>query len=298
MSQADIHLPQVPDKGRRRQKFLETAQRGPWWASSSLILLGLIAFLIHGTWAAFHGLHYYYHGPAGQNYLSPFFSPLFFDTLATIEAGKSSGHAFFDGSRPGWWPAFLMFAPTMLVLWAPAGFRFTCYGFRGHYYKGVWMDPPSCAVGEPGFRGKKYRGERKWPLILQNSHRYFFYVIVVLLLVKYYDTFHMLFFYNDPADHSKGASLGVGLGTLILLAEPILLTLYVGGCHSLRHLIAGRFDSLSKTGVRKPAYDCVSCLNRKHMVWGWASLLWIMVADVYVRLCSTGVIHDIVFFKL
>jgi len=32
------------------------------------------------------------------------------------------------------------------------------------------------------------------------------------------------------------------------------------------------------------------------MFWGWASLLWIMAADVYVRLCSMGVIPDIKFF--
>jgi hypothetical protein len=33
------------------------------------------------------------------------------------------------------------------------------------------------------------------------------------------------------------------------------------------------------------------------MVWGWASLLWIMGADLYVRLCSMGIISDPVLLK-
>ena len=56
----------------------------------------------------------------------------------------------------------------MLILWAPGGFRLTCYYYRGAYYKAFWADPPSCAVGEPR---KSYWGERSFPLILQNVHR-------------------------------------------------------------------------------------------------------------------------------
>jgi hypothetical protein len=37
---------------------------------------------------------------------------------------------------------------AMLILWAPRGFRVTCYYYRGAYYKAFWADPPSCAVGE------------------------------------------------------------------------------------------------------------------------------------------------------
>jgi hypothetical protein len=285
MSGADLHLPQV-------RPFGQTKRTDAWWAQPGAILIGLLAFLIYGTWAAFTGQHYYFHGDAGQNYLSPFFSPLIFDMK-----GNQSGHAWFSGI-PAWWPTFLFFTPAVFVLWAPAGFRFTCYGFRGHYYKGVWGDPPSCAVGEPGFRGKNYRGEAKWPLLIQNAHRYFLYVIVILLAVKCYDTFHQFLFLKDAHNPASGHTFGIGLGTLILFVEPILLALYVFGCHSFRHLVGGRFDELSKQGPRKPVYDCVTCLNRKHMLWGWASLLWIMGADVYVRLCSMGILSDLVLFKL
>ena len=154
------------------------------------------------------------------------------------------------------------------------------------------------AGGELAFRGTRYRGERWFPLIIQNSHRYFMYFILVLLAVKMYDTYEQFWYFNDPANHAAGRTLGVGLGTVILVIEPILLIMYVGGCHSIRHLIGGRSDQLSKLGVRKPAYDCVNCLNRKHMLWGWASLLWIMFGDLYVRLCGMGVSSGTVFFKL
>ena len=62
---------------------------------------------------------------------------------------------------------------AMLILWAPGGFRVTCYYYRGAYYKAFWADPPSCTVGEPR---KTYLGERSFPLILQNVHRYFLYL--------------------------------------------------------------------------------------------------------------------------
>ncbi len=279
------------------RKLGETTRKDAWWLQPSGIAFGLIFFVIYATWGAFHGTDYFFHGPQGQSYLSPFFSPLLFETTQAIAANKVSGHAFFSG-HPEWWPAVLYFSPAFLILWAPAGFRFTCYGFRGHYYKGLWADPAGCAVGEPGFRGKKYRGERWFPLVLQNSHRYFMYIIIVLLAVKVYDLYQQFWFFKVPGDESAGRTLGMGLGTLIMLVEPILLIMYVGGCHSLRHLVGGRSDQQSKIGVKKPVYDCVSCLNSKHMLWGWASLIWIMFADFYVRLCSTGVINDPVFFKL
>ena len=37
-------------------------------------------------------------------------------------------------------------------------------------------------------------------------------------------------------------------------------------------------------GGRKKVYDCVSCLNRWHMLWAWLSLFWVGFTDLYVRL--------------
>ncbi len=40
----------------------------------------------------------------------------------------------------------------------------------------------------------------------------------------------------------------------------------------------------------------VSKLNRYHMHIAWASLIWVALADLYVRLLAMGVITDIRFF--
>ena len=82
---------------------------------------------------------------------------------------------------------------------------------------------------------------------------------------------------------------GLGVGTLVMIINPILLGGYTLGCHSL-------LDEVSKKPVRKQAYDCVSCLNRKHMLWAWMSLFWVGFTDLYVRMCSMGIWHDVRIF--
>ena len=42
-------------------------------------------------------------------------------------------------------------------------------------------------------------------------------------------------------------------------------------------------NHLSKSPVRSKCYSCVSCLNKRHMVWAWCSLFWVGFTDVYVR---------------
>jgi hypothetical protein len=76
--------------------------------------------------------------------------------------------------------AWLPFSPAFLIMWIPAGFRFTCYYYRGAYYKAFWLDPVNCAVGEPR---KTYLGERYLPLILQNVHRYFLYLALWFIFI-------------------------------------------------------------------------------------------------------------------
>ncbi len=193
-------------------------------------------------------------------------------------------HSWF-GPKPAWWPAWLLFSPALLILWAPGGFRFTCYYYRGAYYKAFWADPPSCTVGEPR---KSYWGERTLPLVLQNLHRYFLYLALVFLVFLAWDVYRALWFTDDAG----AVHFGVGVGTLVLLVNVVLLGGYTFGCHSLRHLVGGRIDQLTRAPVRQRAYDCVSCLNRGHMLWAWCSLFWVAFSDVYVRLCSMGVWSD------
>ena len=68
---------------------------------------------------------------------------------------------------------------------------------------------------------------------------------------------------------------GIGVGSLVLTVNVSLLSGYTLGCHSLRHLVGGYLDRLSGRPIRQKTYDCVSCLNRGHMNWAWASLFWV-----------------------
>ena len=182
--------------------------------------------------------------------------------------------------------AWLLFSPALLILWAPGGFRLTCYYYRGAYYKAFWADPPACTVGEPR---KSYWGERSFPLIMQNVHRYFLYLALLFILILAYDVWKALWFV-DPA--TGKSSFGIGVGTIVLAINVYLLSGYTFGCHSLRHLIGGFRDQLAKSPACYRAYACVSCLNRRHMLWAWMSLFWVGFTDLYVRLCAMGVWTD------
>lgn len=254
-----------------RRSFGRTMRKDAWWFSPFLVFGVLTLFIVYATWAAFQGVHYT-SGP----YLSPFYSPELF--------GESS-HCWF-GPKPSWWPEWAPWSPAFLILWAPGGFRLTCYYYRGAYYKAFWLDPPSCTVGEPR---KKYRGEQAFPLILQNAHRYFLYLALLFLMFLSYDVWKALWF-EDPATGS--VHFGIGVGTLVLLINVLLLGGYAMGCHSLRHLAGGGMDCLSQSPARRSVYDCVSCLNRRHMTWAWLSLFWVAFSDLYVRFCSMGVWSD------
>jgi hypothetical protein len=262
MSQAPVSLPVV-------RNFGETSRRDSWWLQPTLVFLGLSAFIIYSTWAALQGNHYI-QGP----YLSPFYAPLLFGTPGEAHSGY---HAWF--TRPDWMP--LWFSPAILILWAPGGFRVTCYYYRGAYYKAFWGDPPNCTVGEPR---KSYWGERFLPLLLQNAHRYFLYLALAFLVLLAWDVL--------KATYYQG-SFGVGVGTLVLLINVVLLGGYTLGCHSLRHLVGGRLDRISNHPTQAQAYRCVSCLNRGHMLWAWISLFWVGFSDFYIRMCSLGWIKDL-----
>ena len=181
MSQIDVPL--------SRAGFGQTRRADNWWVQPLVVFLGLSAFIVYSTWAALQGQHFRF-GP----YLSPFYSPELF----------GHAHGWF-GSNPSWMPVWVTGA--MLILWAPGGFRFTCYYYRGAYYKAFWADPPSCTVGEPR---KTYLGERSFPLIMQNVHRYFLYLALVFLVILAHDVWDAFWF---------DGHFGIGVGTLVLVDE-------------------------------------------------------------------------------
>jgi hypothetical protein len=211
-----------------------------------------------GVYATFRAFEnaYYEWGP----YLSPFYSPLF---------------------KPAWWP----FSPAILILGGPLGFRATCYYYRKAYYRAFFLDPPACAVGEA--RPHSYQGETSFPLILQNLHRYFLYLALIFLIVLWYDAVHAFWF---------DGSFGVGVGSLVLLANIVLLSLYTFSCHSLRHIVGGNVDCFSCATfgrAREKAWRGASFLNEHHMLFAWLSLVSVGLADLYVRSVASGIIRDL-----
>src|SRR5213595_1989556 len=225
-----------------RRSFGETMRADVWWIQPLLVFIGLATFIVYSTWAAFQGQNYFF-----GNYISPFYSP---------EICGDSPHSWL-GPKPEWWPGWLIFSPALLVLWAPGGFRLTCYYYRGAYYKSFWADPPACSVSEPR---KSYWGERSFPLILQNFHRYFLRLSYVVWGFLAYDAV-LAFFFPD--------GFGIGIGTLVLVVNVILLGGYVFGCHAFRHLIGGVFDQVSEHPVRQKLYEWVTWLNCNHKQWAW-----------------------------
>ena len=84
-----MSLMKVSIEGRA---FGQTARRDAWWLQPLLIFLGLSAFIVYSTWAAFQGEHY-----TSGRYLSPFYAPELFG---------DSPHSWF-GPQPSAWPGRL-----------------------------------------------------------------------------------------------------------------------------------------------------------------------------------------------
>ena len=206
------------------------------------------------------------------HYLSPFSSPC-------VSASCPSGARDF-GTWFGHFPPFVPLA--LLVLPFLLGFRLTCYYYRRAYYRSFWQSPPACAVAEPH---QRYSGETKFPLIFQNLHRYFFAAAVLISLINSYDAIR--------AFQGKDGGIGIGLGTLIMLVNVILLWTYTISCHSCRHIIGGRVRSFSRYPMRYKAWTFVSKLNTKHMQLAWTTLATLMITDGYIALVSSGAISDL-----
>ena len=204
-------------------------------------------------------------------------------------AAFQNSHYFFEAYTspvyaspyvPQWWKI----SPAFLLLWIPAGFRLTCYYGRKVYYRAIFADPANCTVEEPHRRS--YSGESKWPLILMNSHRYFLYLALALTALHWYELLTSL---------QHNGAWYLGLGSLILLIDTIALSMYVFGCHSLRHIFGGQRGACFSDcgGCAKAKYKMwkgVSFLNAFHGFWFWVSLFSIAVADLYIRLLAMGII--------
>jgi hypothetical protein len=166
------------------------------------------------------------------------------------------------------------------------GFRLSCYYYRGAYYRAFWQAPTACAVREPHAR---YTGESRFPLIAQNLHRYLFYFVLLVSVLNTWDA--------SQAFRGPDGNFGFGLGSLILLANVVLLWGYTLSCHSCRHITGGRLKHFSKHPVRYWIWTQVSRMNVRHMQLAWITLGTLMLADLYVMLVASGAISDLRFFN-
>jgi hypothetical protein len=269
------HLPVI---GGHVGGFGKTVRTDAWWQGPAITFAVFTMFIVYTTWAALQG-NYYYADP----YLSPFYSPVLFSN-EWVPGAAPAAMAWF-GHWPGWWPHFIPVSPAILILVFPGSFRFTCYYYRKAYYRSFAGSPPGCAVGPLAAGKRKYRGETML-LAIQNLHRYAMYFALIFIVLLGKDAVESFF---------RDGHFGVGVGSLILTINVVLIASYTFGCHSFRHLIGGRSDCMSDCGkstVKLGAFKKATWFNGRHMQFAWASLLWVMVADLYVRLVSHGVIHD------
>ena len=264
--------------GGHPQGFAATLRSDPWWIGPLLTVLGLGMFFGYATWRAFMGAYYF-----ADPYLSPFYAPLLF--VKEGVAGGAPVHHAWLGAWPTWWPDFVLLpaSPAIFILVFPGAFRLTCYYYRKAYYRIAGL-PPGCAVNPLPL--EHYRGETRF-LLFQNLHRFALYFAVAFIFILLWD---------GLKSFSKHGELGVGVGSLIMMLNPILLGAYTFGCHSWRHLVGGQLDcfSCSKTAsARHGIWKGVSWLNARHAMWAWISLFWVGFTDVYIYLVSKGVIPDL-----
>src|SRR4029077_591922 len=86
---------------------------------------------------------------------------------------------------------------------------------------------------------------------------------------------------------------GMGVGTLVLLANALLLGTYVLSCRYCRHVCVAGIAWLSERPTRYGVWKFVTRLNERHMLIAWVSLVGVASTDLYIRLVANGTIRDL-----
>ncbi|GFG71761.1 hypothetical protein [Mycolicibacter senuensis] len=253
-----------------------TLRTDRWWLSPLRVNVFLSAWVLYATIRAFWGSDYWvdkYH------YLTPFYSPCI--SASCVEGSSHLG--VWLPEFPWWIPLGALVLPFLLA------FRLTCYYYRKAYYRAYWLSPAGCAVPEPR---AGYTGETRFPLIIQNSHRYFFYAALAITMLNTYDA--ATAFYSADANGGAGG-FGFGLGNIVLCVNVAMLWAYTGGCHSCRHVMGGRLTHFSKNPVRYWLWSKISWFNGRHQQFAWITLGTLAFTDFYVWMVASGVFTDIRF---
>ena len=212
-----------------------------WWVTPVITAAVLGAFVVYATWAGLQNAYYW-----ADPYLSPFYSPC-------LSANCAHPDVTIFGD---WWK----WSPAMLILGRPVGSgspatttaRPTTGPSSGHHR------PAPCPT-----RARSTSARRRFPLILQNVHRYFFYFALA-----------------HPVHPLVGRDPGLQLprrlrdrrGHAVLSVNAALLTLYTLSCHSCRHLCGGNLDLFSKAPTRYALWKQLTVLNERHAQIAWVSL--------------------------
>ena len=241
-----------------------------WWIQPVLTVAVLTAFIIYSTWAAFQNKYYF----VGAQHASRPHQPLL---LAVHRRPPACPGAKVRLHLEPW-----TISPALLILIFPLGFRLTCYYYRRSYYRAFWWSPPACAVADAH---GNYSGETRFPLFMQNAHRYFFYAGLV---------FNGLLTYRRGRSPSTSrASAGASPSA----PSCSCVNAVCSGCtRSSATPVAtscgGQVQSFKAHPMRYRFWKFVTPLNAKHMNFAWASLLFVGLTDIYVRLVASGAITD------
>ena len=126
---------------------------------------------------------------------------------------------------------------------------------------------------------RTYTGETAFPLkYLPIVHRWFLYLSILVLLWLWVDALRAFDF---------DGRFGIGVGTLVMLANVVLLSGFTFGCHALRSAVGGNLRCFSCApfgDVRYGAWRGVTRLTQRHPNWAWFSLYSVGLTDLYIRL--------------
>ena len=254
--------------GQSPATITELRRSDKWWAEPLAAASVLVLFFIYSTWRMLEHKYWRVEGSGLEvHYLSPFYA------------------------LPDFGIKFLTYPviAAAYALFIPIGFRGTCYFCRRTYYRALFGDPSACAVPE-AIKRPAYTGEKSFPWVLQNLHRYTLYLIAIITVLHWKHLFDAFFFTVDGS-----TKFGIGVGTLLLALDTVLLTLYVGSCHSFRHLIGGFVNLFSSKQTQYKMWKGVTALNARHGLFFWLSLASIWLADLYIRLVYSHAITDLHF---
>jgi hypothetical protein len=266
-------MSRVMTSGARPPIAAAHLRKDAWWALPVTVVIVLGSFIVYSTWAALQNAHYF-----ADPYLSPFYSPC----LSASCQHLTFGYGLPDISLP----IIGLLSPAFLILGGPGLFRLTCYYYRKAYYRSFWLAPAACAVRDVK---SGYTGETRFPLIVQNFHRYAWYVAVFFIVMLSWD---VLLAFRFPVA-GGGHRFGIGVGTLVMLVNVIFLAGYTFSCHSCRHVCGGHVDVFSRAKGRYGAWKFLTRLNEQHPAFAWLSLFSVGLTDLYIRLVAMGKITDL-----